>query len=598
MESIATNKSCVLCGEFGIIPRLEKRVLTADLCSCIPRPIALPKLPEDKKKKFEYWKSKQAGHGEFELMKNPKLAEISSDEELEFKGIDEERIEILSSNKLLEDRILILEKKIKNINVAHLHCEELPPALEKLPKIVQNWIKNSNSSKPENLFLFGPNGTGKTTLGVWALYYAMILSDERAVFMTSDEAIHFRKAANTAGFQSADADFCRQSWEALKETVRKNPFLLIDDLGSQKSTESIESAYSEIIGIRYKSGLATIYTSNHWAENGIDRKKLSDKIGLRAADRVLGANALFLEGPSKRQLRVAEMPLVEEVIEDEIVDPERVKNFSTTGIAEGETTSPYFIAQNPVFSLVSNNERKKLTDAQGRDIAPPPRTYENTWHAGDSLTLHGPVLDQDDCVLLLALMEILHDRHRSGEKGLAFSTTIFEIRKKLKISGDGGKQTDQIIRRLDRLHLARVRYQGSDKSSFRGGFVEYFKHKSLHKGSNILITLNPAIIHFYENPKFFKVRLDVTQRLSYSGKKLYFFLASLEKDEVEVPYKSIVKLFGKENVTRRFLQTLKDTLEELKCAGLQAPEATFERNSILKCRRIVLPSIALSSNLA
>ena len=101
MESLVGNKAFVLCGERGIISNLEKKILKADLCSCVPRPLALSKLPEDKKKKFEYWKLKQAGSGKFELMKNPKLAEISSDEELEFKGIDEEIIEIRSSNKLL-----------------------------------------------------------------------------------------------------------------------------------------------------------------------------------------------------------------------------------------------------------------------------------------------------------------------------------------------------------------------------------------------------------------------------------------------------------------------------------------------------------------
>ena len=589
MESLVGNKACVLCGERGIIPRLEKRVLSADLCSCVPRPLALPKLPEEKKQKFEYWKLKQAGSGAFELMKNPKLAEISSDEELDFKGIDEERIEIRSSNKLLEDRILILEKKIKNINVAHLHCEELPPGLEKLPKSVQNWIKNSNSSKPENLFLFGPNGTGKTTLGVWALYYAMILSDERAVFLRSDELLSFRKAANTAGFQSHDADICRQRWEAIKDVMGRNPFLLIDDVGSQKSTESIESAYSEIIGTRYESGLATIYTSNHWAKDGLDGKNLADRIGSRAADRVLGAVPLFLDGPSKRQLKAVEAPIAEEYIEDEIVDPERVKNFQTTGIAEGETTSPFFVAHNPIFQLVSDRERKLLTDSEGRDVALPERRYRDTWNIGDDLSMVGYLLCQNDMMILLALLEILHDFHRTGGRGVAFSTTVSMVRKKLGIKSDCKKVTERIVRSLIRLAKTRIEYRGPNKQMFIGGFVETVYHESLTSQSKLSFAINPAFIRFYERLSFFTLNIRIPASLSYQARLLYVFLESQQSDKLIFPLLQLAKLYGKEEnavKNRNFRETVRDCFKELIDVNLQSSEAKLDMNGIVLTKRI------------
>ena len=598
MESIAANRSCNLCGERGIIPRLEKRVLTADLCSCVPRPLALPNLPEDKKKKFEYWKLKQAGTGAFELMKNPKLAEISSDDELEFKGIDEVRIEILSSNKLLEDRILILEKKIKNINAAQLHCEELPPGLEKLPKSVQNWVNKSSSSAPESLFLFGPNGTGKTTLGVWALYYAMVLSEERAVFMTSDEAINFRKSANTVGFQSHDADICRQRWEAIKDVIGRNPFLLIDDLGSQKSTESIESAYSEIIGIRYKSGLASIYTANHWAKGGLDAKNLADKIGSRAADRVLGAVPLFLEGPSKRQLKSVEAPIAEEYIEDEILDQERVKNFQTTGIAEGVTTSPFFVAHNPIFQLVSDKERKLLTDPDGRDIALPERRYRDTWNIGDDLSMVGYLLCQNDMMIFLALLEIMHDFHRAKGRGISFDTTISEVRKKLGIKSDAKNVTDRIIRSLIRLAKTRIEYRGNRKEMFIGGFIDTVYHKAATSQSKLNISLNPAFIKFYEKLSFFRINIKIPSSLSYQAKLLYVFLESQQEELLSFPLSQLAKLYGKNESAphnRNFRESVRDCFKELIDAGIQDDKAKLDTNGIVLTKRIPrnIPEISL-----
>ena len=595
--SLVANKACVLCGELGIIPHLEKMVLKADLCSCVPRPIALPKLSEEKKQKFEFWKSKQAGHGAFELMKNPKLAEISSDDELDFKGIDEVRIEILSSNKLLEERILILEKKIKNINTAHLPCEELPPGLEKLPKSVQNWVNKSSSSAPENLFLYGYNGTGKTTLGVWALYYAMLFSDFKAVFLTSDEIMGFRKDANIVGFQSRDAEVCRNRWEILKGILNKCELLIIDDIGSQKPTESLEAAYSEIIGMRYKSHLSTIYTSNHWAENGIDRKKLSDRIGFRAADRVLGAVRLFLDGPSKRQLKSVEAPIAEEYIEDEIMDPERVKNFQTTGISEGETTSPFFVAHNPVFQLVSDKERALHTNEHGEDATLPLRTYRDTWHVGDRLDVAGFLLCQNDLLCFLSLLELLHDFHRTGGRGLSFESTISAIRKKLGLKSDTSNTTKRLIRSIDRLAMTKIRYIGHNREKFIGGFVETLFHKGATSQSKLVISLNPSFIRFYEKLSFFKINSIIPANLSYQARLLYVFLESQQESLLSFPLPQLAKLYGKDekySKNRNFRESVRDCFKELIDAGLQDDKAKLDTNGIVLTKRIPRTSPEIS----
>ena len=484
---------------------------------------------------------------------------------------------------------MILEKKIKSINATQLYCEELPPALEKLPKIVQSWVNKSSSSAPENLFLFGPNGTGKTTLGVWALYYAMVLSEEPAVFMTSDEAINFRKSANTAGFQSHDADMCRQRWEAIKKAIGRYPFLLIDDVGSQKSTESMESAYSEIIGIRYSSGLATIYTSNHWAENGIDRKKLSDKIGLRAADRVLGAVQLFLDGPSKRQLKPVEAPIAEEYLEDDTLDPERVKNFQTTGIAEGETTSPFFVAHNPIFQLVSDKDRAAHTNKRGEDTTLPLRTYIDTWNQGDRLDVAGFLLCQNDMMTLLALLEILHDFHRTGGRGIFFETTISNVRKKLALRDDSSDTTKRLIRSIDRLAMTKIRYIGYNKEKFIGGFIDAVYHKAETSQSKLAIYLNPSFIKFYEKLSFFKITAKIPANLSYQARLLYVFLESQHEDNLVFPVSQLAKLYGKdesEAKNRNFRLGVRNCLKELKVTNLQSNEANLDIKGMVFTKRI------------
>jgi DNA replication protein DnaC len=647
---IGAASTCPLCRGTFIVPKIQKARLLAEACACRPIRVELPSLSRELEKRFQIWQVIREGKSPSRLYPSePKkpfseeeyislrkirsqlengqtLEELVSDprgrthykkafealsryetalnsyqaemDALKLKEGEEEIFsqflsnvkELEKHNEKISQHELRLGKIITSVWNASLFTSVLPNNPEALPRVVQGWLKSLTTDKPESLFIYGPNGTGKTTLAVEAAFYAIILSGMEAAFFTSDEVVGSRKDAITAQFNSPDASYTRSRWGTFKQCFQNAGLVIIDDLGSQKATDSTQDGYSEVIGIRYNKHLPTIYTSNHWLDGGLDGKSLKDKIGARAADRVLGSKSLFMGGESKRASK-------EDSFDYEQVDQEVVKNFQTKGICEGETTSPFFIAHNPIFQLVSNNERAEKTDVEGRDLALPERRYRDTWHKGDDLTMIGYLLCQNDMMTLLALLEILHDFHRTGGRGISFDTTISAVRKKLNIKDDSSASTKRFVRSIDRLAMTKIRYIGSNKEKFIGGFIDTVYHKSATSQSKLTISLNPAFISFYEKLSFFKLTAKIPIKLSYQAKLLYVFLESHSEDELSFPLPQLAKLYGKDESApknRKFREDVRSSFKELKEAGLQLDEANLDRNGIVSTKRIPRTSSHIS----
>jgi hypothetical protein len=585
---------CNKCEGNIIVSGIENFRLSVSLCGCAPIKNTTPLLSQFENERFKRWKLSLSVNANLDkiykgrlINRNNGSEEFSDSEILIFKDYQRKCEEIENCNLEISKELKIIWNKIEVLNSAALPCRLVPPKRSELPKPILNWLSKTGSKNRESLFLHGTPGTGKTTLAVWAAYYAVIdehVSDIR--FLTSDFIMSLKKDANVAGFNSKDSDSCRQKWTNLKADLERSSLLIIDDVGSQKYSESIEAAYSEVIGLRYNSGLPTIFTSNHGASDGLDSRTLSQQIGQRAADRVLGSYIYAMTGPSKRSVSSSAKDETQELDCDEL-DLERVRNFQTIGIAEGETTSPFFIAHNPVFQLVSDKERAILTDDEGRDIALPERRSSG-WQEGSEVSMIGYILCQNDLLVFLAVFELMHDFHRNGGKGVSFVTTISELRRKLGLKSDAKNVTTRILRSLIRLAKTRIEYRWG-REFFIGGFIEDVYHKSAKSQSRLMISINPRFVNFYEKTSFFRINTAIPANLSYHARLLYVFLESQPDDVVAISLSQLAILYGKSESAaknRKFRESVRDSLKELKSCGVQREEAQILPSGIVSTHRM------------
>jgi hypothetical protein len=237
--------------------------------------------------------------------------------------------------------------------------------------------------------------------------------------------------------------------------------------------------------------------------------------------------------------------------------------------------------------LVSDRERAKLTDEEGRDIALPERRSSG-WQAGSEVSMIGYLLCQNDLLVFLAAFELLHDFHRNGGKGVSFVTTISEIRRKLGLKSDAKNVTDRILRSLIRLAKTRIEYRYG-REFFIGGFIEDVYHRSAKSQSRLMISINPRFIAFYERTSFFKLNTMIPTNLSYHARLLYVFLESQPNDSVTIPLPKLAKLYGRSESAaknREFRRSVRDSLEELKSSGLQGEEAQLSTNGMIATRRL------------
>ena len=486
----------------------------------------------------------------------------------------------------------------------NLRPQTLPPAPSLLPQQVRGWLDRltKNDTRSPFLFISGPIGTGKTDLSIHAAYYAMLQTWKSVFFVSMDDAIRAKIDDASASFRGKEGNKYKRVWEEKRELFTSNQILIIDDLGSQKPSETVQTTCGELLDIRYRMKLATIFTSNYWGNGGVDGSCLKDRIGERAASRALGSFRIFLDGNDKREKKGEEidssheekfsLELKADELENETIDKSVIDNFQTTGIAIGQTSSPLFVAHNPVFQLVSNNERASKSTVDGQDVVLPERRYKDTWHVGDDLTMVGYLLCQNDMITLLALMELLHDFHRSGGRGVTIETTVSSVRKKLGIKSDCAEVTKRLVRSIHRLALTKIRYVGHKRETFIGGFIDTVYHKSSTKYSKLTVSLNPAFIKFYEKLSFFKLNLEIPKNLSYQARLLYVFLESQQEDFLKIPLPKIAKLFGKgesSSNNREFRRQLKASIEELKTCGLLVEDAHLKDGIVISGRNSRLP---------
>jgi DNA replication protein DnaC len=145
--------------------------------------------------------------------------------------------------------------------LAMLDRGQLPPVkltTDKLNPVQMEVFKALTDKKLQSALLFGPTGTGKTTVAAMALRHWYIGGTEVLAMTMRHLKTHFEPA-------SMDRD--RQNHDDLVRFFRKQEVLLIDDLGAGQSGDLTRDHEREVlmavVNARESSGRYTWITSNY-----------------------------------------------------------------------------------------------------------------------------------------------------------------------------------------------------------------------------------------------------------------------------------------------------------------------------------------------
>ncbi len=590
----ASGPECAACDGMGLKIYAGEEFLQAELCGCLPQEKKEPTPDREIYERYCLWRhwrnipvrpDEEQARSRPGAMRSPMRGsgrpDFSESEIHQFSALAAEIDEVSSFNldvRKIREKHESIAYKIARASIPGRYA---PLLEEELPGQAVDWLDEfKKSGQATSLVLFGPTGTGKTALAAMLAVRFILETGKSVLFFPVDVIFEWRKRTITADFSNPqERAHLQQQWDQLSSSLRSVDLLILDDIGRQKPSEANETAYTTLIDLRYPSGKPTIYTTNHWTSvnSSLNGKTLVERIGPRAADRMKEATAIEVDGKSRRG---------EQNITREIIPKDVQESFVTEGVTKNETSCMWWLARNPVFQVVNDHERARLTNADGEDIDLAPRVYKGTWHQEDQVTVFGPVLGMDDQLLYLALIEILHDKHREIKRGISLETTIAEIREKLGLKSDSKKTTQRIFRGLGRLTRATVAYKGHDKRGWVGGLVDNFAHDGKTKDHRVFVNMNPYMIRFYDSPSFSKLRLDALREMSDWGKVFYLFVESHVDDKKHFPVETLAKIAGKSDTDRKRLKrTAQDVLKEQKALGFQTAEAHVDAKGIIHSHR-------------
>ncbi len=123
---------------------------------------------------------------------------------------------------------------------------------------------------PPWLLLCGPSGCGKTHLAAAIANWQMEIGTEVFFSVVPDLLDHLRATYAPGG---------EVSYDELFETVKASPLLVLDDLGTQSSTQWAREKLFQILNHRYTANLPTVITTNETIS------QLDERLRARLEDR-------------------------------------------------------------------------------------------------------------------------------------------------------------------------------------------------------------------------------------------------------------------------------------------------------------------------
>src|SRR3954452_9135120 len=130
--------------------------------------------------------------------------------------------------------------------------EKLAGAVRRAQRFAEDFPGGELARK--GLCLIGPPGIGKTHLAVAVLRRAILTRGARGLFYDTRDLLRVIRSTYNPLVRTAEMDILRPVMEA--------DLLVLDDLGSEKTSEWVEETMNLIVNTRYNERRHTIFTSN------------------------------------------------------------------------------------------------------------------------------------------------------------------------------------------------------------------------------------------------------------------------------------------------------------------------------------------------